>query len=225
MPGTRSVTDLSVLISKAGQAALESQKDGVFKAAMMLKNSIEGERSKALRGKDHFSRMQQKKTKTGKFVGIRPANNRLTVWFNMKGVYNPTALLLARGPWGLLEYGAAEHEITANLGKVEYAKGRGARARAFKQRNLDIAYGAEGLFSGKTPLKLPYGPRYRVYNHPGTKGKKPFKKGVEAKQDEASRIALGIVQNRVVDIWRAGRETVITVRGEKGSFTGEGIVG
>ena len=61
MPGTRSVTDLAVLIERAGQAALESQKEGVFKAALMLKNSIEGERTKALKGKDHFSRMKQKK--------------------------------------------------------------------------------------------------------------------------------------------------------------------
>jgi len=219
MPGTRSVTDLSVLISKAGQAALQSQKDAVFKAAMTMKNSIEGERSKAMKGKDHFSRMTQKKSKTGKFVGVRPATHRLTVGFNVKGTYNPTALLVARGPWGLIEYGAAPHEITANLGKLNYEKGRGKRARASRQRDLDIAYGARGLFSGVKPLRLPYGePRYRVYNHPGTKGKHPFRKGVEASEKEASQIALRIVQNRVVDIWRIGRETTITVRGEAGTY-------
>jgi hypothetical protein len=225
MPGTRSVTDLAVLIERAGQAALESQKEGVFKAALMLKNSIEGERTKALKGKDHFSRMKQKKQRSGSFTGIRPENHKLRIWFDMKGVYNPTALLVARGPWGLLEYGSPSHEITAALGKVQYQKGaKGARKSALFQRALDLDLGRSGLFSGATPLRTPQGPRYRVRNHPGTKGKQPFKKGLEAKKDDAARIATSLIQNRVVDVWRSGRETTITVRGSDKKF-GQGLVG
>ena len=225
MPGTRSVTDLAVLIERAGQAALESQKDGVFKAALMLKNSIEGERTKALKGKDHFSRMKQKKQRSGSFTGIRPETHKLKIWFDMKGTYNPTALLVARGPWGLIEYGSPEHEITAALGKVQYEKGKkGARAYALRQRSLDIAYGGAGLFSGATPLRTPEGPRYRVRKHPGFKGKEPFKKGLEAKKDDAARVATALVQSRVVDVWRMGRETTITVRGSNKTF-GQGVVG
>jgi hypothetical protein len=224
MPGTRSVTDLAVLIERAGQAALESQKDGVFKAAKMLKDSIEGERAKAMNGRDHFSRMTKKKQRSGTFKGIRPDTHRLTIWFDMKGVNNPTALLVARGPWGLIEYGSPPHEITAALGAIQYKKGKRARSYALNQRSLDIAFGARGLFSGTTPLRTPYGPRYRVRNHPGTKGKQPFKKGLEAKKDDAARVATALVQSRVVDVWRMGRETLITVRGSDKSF-GQGMVG
>lgn len=225
MPGTRSVTDLAVLIERAGQAALESQKDGVFKAGMMLKNSIEGERTKALKGKDHFSRMTQKKQRSGTFKGIRPDTHKLRIWFDMKGTYNPTALLVARGPWGLIEYGSPPHEITAALGAIQYKKGKRARSYALQQRSLDIAYGAQGLFAGTKPLRLPYGePRYRVRNHPGFKGREPFKKGLQAKKDDAARIATALIQNRVVDVWRMGRETTITVRGSDKKF-GQGLVG
>jgi hypothetical protein len=225
MPGTRSVTDLAVLIERAGQAALDSQKEGVFKAAKMIKDSIEGERSKALKGSDHFSRMTKKKQRSGTFKGIRPETHKLRIWFDMKGTYNPTALLVARGPWGLIEYGSPPHEITAALGAIQYKKGKRARSYALQQRSLDIAYGATGLFAGTKPLRLPYGsPRYRVRNHPGFKGRQPFKKGLEAKKDEAARVATALVQSRVVDVWRMGRETTITVRGDKRTF-GQGLVG
>jgi thioredoxin reductase len=73
-------------------------------------------------------------------------------------------------------------------------------------------------------LRTPQGPRYRVRKHPGFKGKQPFKKGLEAKKDDAARVATALVQSRVVDVWRMGRETTITVRGDKRTF-GQGLVG
>lgn len=220
------MTDFAVQIQRIGNAVQQSQKNGVFQAAMVMKNTIEGERSKAMKGKDHFSRMTQKKTRSNRFVGVRPETNKLSVRFDVKGDMNPTALLVARGPWGLIENGAVRHEITANLGSVKYTKGRGARKRAFKQRSLDVAFGATGLYAGMTPLgNRPggFGPVYRVKDHPGTRGKQPWKKGVDKSRDDAARIATGIVRNRVVDVIRAGRDVTVYVRGEQGAY--KGVVG
>lgn len=221
MASSRSVTDFAVQIKRIGDAVQKSQKRGVFDAAFLMKNAIEGERSKAMKGKDYFSRMTQKKTRSNRFVGIRPETNRLTVRFDVKGEYNPTALLVARGPWGLIENGAVRHVISANLGSVQYTKGRGARKRAFKQRELDVAFGARGLYSGMTPLgnrATGFGPVFKVKDHPGTKGKQPWQRGVSRSRDQAARIATGVVRNSVVDVVRMGRETTVYVRGESGAY-------
>jgi hypothetical protein len=215
------VTQFANQIRAIGTAVERSQKDAVFRAAMVMKNSIEGERSKAMKGKDHFSRMTQKKTRSNRFVGVRPETNKLTVRFDVKGDYNPTALLVAKGPWGLIENGAVRHEITANLGSVKYTKGRGARKRAFKQRSLDIAFGATGLYAGMTPLGNRaggFGPVYRVKDHPGTRGKQPWKRGTEKSRDQAAQMATRIVRNVVVDTIRAGRDSYVYVRGEEGQY-------
>ena len=218
---TMTTRDLGVLIQAVGESALKAQKDAVFKSALYMKNQIEAERNKDLKGKDYFSQMLQRKTRSGKFTGIRPETNRLTVGFNVKGTYNPTALLVARGPWGLLEYGAPPHEMASKVGQYEYAKGRGARKRAQAQRRLDIAFGATGVFSGARPMgsrKRGFGPRFRVANHPGMRGKKTFSEAVQKATPESTRIATSLIQTRIIRELRTQFGSTTYIKGEAGSF-------
>jgi hypothetical protein len=225
MASSRSVTDFAVQIKRIGDAVQTSQKKGVFDAAFLMKNAIEGERSKAMKGKDYFSRMNQKKTRSNRFVGIRPETNRLYVRFDVKGTYNPTALVVARGPWGLIERGSPSHVITAGLRSLQFAPGRGSKERrriASRQRDLDIAWSVRGTFSGATPLgnrRTGFGPVYKVANHPGTKGKYPWQRGVDKSKDRAAQTATAIVRSTVVDLVRNGRNTTVYVRGEVGGYT------
>lgn len=210
--------DLGVLIRNVGSAAQDAQKEAVFRAALHMKDVITREIHGDLGGKDYFSRMTQKKSKTGKFVGVRPANNKVGVRFDVKGVYNPTALLTAYGPMGLLEYGAGKHEITANLGSVKYDKGRGARKRALIQRRLDVAYGAKGLFSGATPLRTPQGPRFRVANHPGMRAKQTFSKAAEKATPRSTQIATSLIQSKIIQRLQTQFGSATYVLGETGAF-------
>jgi len=215
---TMTYKDLGVLIRNVGTYAQQAQKEAVFNATLYMKQMIEREVRGDLGGKDYFRAMAERKTKTGKFVGVRPANNRVGVRFDVKGQYTPTALLTAYGPMGLLEYGAGKHDITAKLGAANYAKGRGARKRALQQRNLDIAFGATGLFSGTRPLRTPYGPRYRVNDHPGAKPKKTFTRGVEKATPRATEIATSLIQSKTIQRLRTQYGEFTYVMGEPGAF-------
>ena len=214
-----SYSDLGALIRSVGNAAQQSQKEAVFQAALYMKNTIEREVRGDLGGKDYFRAMGEKKTRSGKFVGVRPANNRVGVRFDVKGTYKPTALLAAYGPMGLLEYGAGKHEITSRVSAVQYQKGvRGSRKRALQQRRLDVAFGATGLFSGATPLRTPAGPRFRVYNHPGARPKKTFTRGVEKATPKATTIATSLIQSRTIQRIKTQFGSLTYVLGETGAF-------
>lgn len=218
---TVSTKDLGALIQAVGNSALDAQKKAVNNAALHMKRQIEADRNRDLKGKDYFSQMLEKKTRSGKSVGVRPQTHRLTVGFNVKGVQNPTALLVARGPWGLLEYGAPPHEMVSKVGQYEYAKGRGARKRALAQRRLDIAFGATGVFSGARPMgsrRRGFGPRYRVNNHPGMRGKKTFTEAVQKATPESTRIATSLIQSRIINEVRTKFGSTLYVQGQRGSF-------
>lgn len=82
--------------------------------------------------------------------------------------------LEATGPWAIGEYPIPAHVISPKMGAVS-RKGRKKvdYERARRQRDLDIAFGARGTFSGLRPLgnnSTGFGPLYKV-THPGTKGK------------------------------------------------------
>jgi hypothetical protein len=212
--------DLGAVIRGIGNAAQESQKKAVFNAAFHMKNVIEAQRDKDLKGKNYFSAMNDRKTKSGKSVGIRPQNNRLLVSFNVKGVYHPTALLIAKGPWGLLEHGAVAHDINAR-GEANF--GRSAKAQyAKKQRNLNIAFGVAGTFSGARPLGNPrkgFGPVYRVRRHPGTKARKTFTRGVDMATPKATEIATSLIQSNIIRHLRTQFGQTIYITGEEGTFS------
>ena len=219
---TMTTRDLGAVIKAVGDTALESQKKAVYNAALHMKKQIEYDRNRDLKGKDYFSQMLEKKTRSGKFTGVRPETHRLTVGFNVKGKFNPTALLVARGPWGLLEYGSPAHEMTSRVNEYGWTKGaRGARKRAQAQRRLDIAFGAEGLFTGAKPMgsrRRGFGPRYRVANHPGFKGKATFSEAVKKATPESTRIATSLIQTRIINELRTNFGSTIYLKGEAGSF-------
>jgi len=75
--------DLGVLIRNVGTYAQQAQKEAVFNATLYMKQMIEREVRGDLGGKDYFRAMAERKTKTGKFVGVRPANNRVGVRFDV----------------------------------------------------------------------------------------------------------------------------------------------
>ena len=214
--------DLGALIRGVGNAAQEAQKKAVFNAAMHMKNVIEAERNKDLKGKDYFSAMNNRKTKSGKFTGVRPQNNRLIVSFNVKGEYHPTALLVAKGPWGLLEHGAVAHDINAKLPTISARGAQDVRKRKIAQRRLDIAFGASGTFSGSTPLgnaRKGFGPVYRVRRHPGTKGRRTFSRGVDRATPKATEIATSLIQTNIIRHLRTQFGSTIYLTGDTGSFS------
>ena len=70
----------------------------------------------------------------------------------IKGTVNPSAVVRMTGPAHLIENPTKPHTITTKKSRNR----RGGKAKA---------------------LKTPFGPRASV-NHPGTKGKKPWQKGI-----------------------------------------------
>lgn len=210
--------DLGVVIRGIGSAAQEAQKKAVFNAALHMKDVIQAERSKDLKGKDYFSAMLNKKTRSGKSVGVRPETHKLSVSFNVKGDMSPTALLLAKGPWGLLENGAARHDINAKS-DIQGRSRKAARART--QRNLNIAFGASGAFAGTKPLgnkAKGFGPFFRVANHPGTRPKKTFSRAVKMATPKSTQIATSLIQSKVIHWVRVNNKQTIYLTGEQGSM-------
>lgn len=106
-------------------------------------------------------------------VGKRGAN--VGVRFDVKGRKNPTGLVYMTGPAQLVERDTKAHGI---LGRgVGRAKGRSRAARrAAKQELYDT------LFGGQSAGRMRIGDAWRTgpFQHPGTQGKHPFAKGIEA---------------------------------------------
>ena len=96
-------------------------------------------------------------------VGRTIAGARLSVRFNLSDLTtaNPSALVQARGPWQLVENQTRAHTI----------RPRRRRARA----------------AGGAAVATPWGPRAYVI-HPGTRGKKPWARGVAAAEPKVQKI-------------------------------------
>lgn len=215
MPNIRTSRDLAATIENIGRAAQQAQKDAVFRASMILKNSIEAELMRATGGDGRLRNLRKK--------GGQPP--RLSLGFNIRGTNNPTALLIARGPWGLVEYGAVAHRITPSLAKSS-GKGmsRSQRQRAVTQRELNRMFGARGTYAGMRPMPISNGIYRYSARHPGSKGKYPWKRGMERARTRAITELHTVVRSRVVDVIRSGRQTYTYLRGEPGaqqSFVGE----
>lgn len=95
---------------------------------------------------------------SGRLRGVGKKGARLGVRYDVKGQRNPVALVRATGPWQFIENDTKAHQIP---------KARGRRAR-------------------KRYAVTPYGVFARV-NHPGTKGKHPWRLGVAAGTPRAER--------------------------------------
>lgn len=210
--------DIAATIRGIGTAAQRAQKDAVYDATRYAVNHIESRMYKDLGGKDYFRNMHR-----GQVLDSGTSRQRLWLRWNVKGEYNPTSLITAQGPWGLLEYGAERHAMIPRLNVRRRQKGMTKLQK--RQDNARIAFGGRGAFSGVRPLgnrRSGFGPVYRV-NHPGTKGKQTFAKGLAEATPQATKIAMSLIQNRVIREARrsgfgsGGTETYIV--GEPGSYT------
>ena len=184
MPTTRTTTDFAARIMQIGMAAQKSQKDAVFRASMLVKQEIEKELTRAIGG-DHV--MSNLRNKSG--------FKRFSVGFNIKGTTNPTSLIRARGPWGLVENGAKPHSIPK----------RGQLARRSRL--------GRGGFSDRKAMPINGNFRYVVRNHPGTRGKQPFRKGLDRATPRAIKVLHTTVHSAVVDVIRSGRDSYTYIRG------------
>ncbi len=217
MPSTSTSYDFAIKIKQIGTAIQRGQKDAVMSASMIIKNEIEGNLVRAIGSDQRMSNLKKR-------AGAQP--QRLSLGFTTKGVNNPTSLLIARGPWGLVEYGASKHKITPKIAKTGTGKGmsRASRKLAIRQRDLDIAFGAAGLFAGKSPLPIRGTFRYQV-NHPGSKGKYPFHRGLESSRNRAIQELRTVVMRTTATVIRSGRQVYTYAAGEVGMYESTSMFG
>lgn len=208
MPNSHTVTEFAARIEQIGRAAQKSQRKGVERAALLIKREIEKELTRAIGG-DHV--LTNLRKKSGQPAG------ELTLGYDIKGTLNPTALLRAKremGGWKLVEYGSERHGMFPRGWKVR----KGTR-REKTQRSLDVYFGRRGALSGLRPMPINGNFRYAVRNHPGTRGKEPFHKGLARATPQAVKELHATVHAAVVDVIRSGRQTYVYVRGEVGAYT------
>ena len=155
-------------VSQAGRSAVAA-------ALLEVKGSVERERKRV--------------TSTGRLRNVGSSGARLGVRFDVKGKRNPTGMIRATGPWQLVEFDTQRHFIVAKgLGFKSTRASRGERARSAGSAATfgGQARGVFGGFDRKGKKALTIGGLPRAYAaHPGTRGREPFKKGVEAGTQKA----------------------------------------
>ena len=206
MPNVRTSTDLAAHIMQIGLAAQKSQKKGVERASLLIKREIEKELTRAVGGDQTLSNLRKK--------GGADAEP-LTLGYDVKGTLNPTALIRVKraiGGWYLVEYGAGKHAMYPR-GALP---GRRGTARAKRQQTLNVVFGARGAYSGLRPMPINGNFRYSVRNHPGTRGKEPFHRGLARATPRAVKELHATVHSAIVDVIRNGKQTWVYARGEVG---------
>lgn len=104
--------------------------------------------------------------------GVGLRGARVGARYDIKGTVNPTALIRATGPLHLIERDTRPHEIKRR-------KRRGKKALRL----------ADGRFvSG-------------AVQHPGTRGKRPFAKGVDATKESAPRVFDAEIQRAMREVF------------------------
>lgn len=119
MGTSRSVSELAGKLTRAGDAIDGAAKDGVSKAALLVKTSV-------------LAQLQAAGVRNGRLRGVGAKGARIGVRYDVRGTKNPTALVRATGPFHLIERTTQPHEITPK-GKKKQAlsiPGIGPRARA-----------------------------------------------------------------------------------------------
>lgn len=102
-----------------------------------------------------------------------------TVGVKVRALPGDRAIITAEGPLHLENNPTKPHtELPRSVGRNTTGHNNKANRYAAKARLYNALFSGEGGFAGATPLRTPYGPRYRV-QHPGTKGKKTWQHGVD----------------------------------------------
>lgn len=161
-----------------------AQRTSVGSGSLALRRSVEHERNRV--------------APSGRLRNVGRSGAKLGVRYDIKGTRNPTALIRATGPWQIIENNTSPHVIVAK--RLGRGQGRTSRARlagsvsAFGGTSRGVfgsliastrttRTGAVLTRAGSVALggKLAAaagGPRPYAF-HPGTRGKKPFDKGIE----------------------------------------------
>jgi hypothetical protein len=226
MASRTTTKNLGVLIRSVGNSAQEAQKDAVYNASRYTVNVIERRMYRDLNGKNYFTNMFTRLTRTGNEISARD-KQQLRLRWNVRGSNNPTSLITAQGPWGLLENGAAKHSIVPRINVR--ARQKGMTKQQKRRDNAAIAFRGRGSFSGVKPLgniSKGFGPVYSA-QHPGTKAKRTFSLGLAQATPTASKIATSLIQNRIIRETRVqfGGGTFMTIEGESGLFVSPGKAG
>lgn len=180
----------SVVAAKLQRCAVEvagSSEKAVRGAALLLKTSVLNEAPKSLRGM---------------------GGARLGAGFDVKKVEDRhTAFLRARGPWQIVEGDTDPHYIVAGLLGVDGGTRAGRQASARNAGTVGAFGGsARGVFGGvqaktytsrkggqrtrRGARAMTIGGNLRAYaSHPGTRGKRPWRHGI----DKAKPAALALL--------------------------------
>ena len=223
MASRTTTKNYGVLIKSIGESASRAQKDAVYNATRYTVNTIEARMYRDMNGKNYFTNMFTRLTRAGREIPYTGKQNLWLKW-NVKGDYNPTALITANGPWGLLEHGANKHSIAPRLNIRQRQKGMSKLQK--RRDNANIAFGGRGVFAGVTPLgnsASGFGPVFRV-KHPGTKAKKTFTLGLADATPTAEKIATSLIQNRIIRETRVrfGGGSFTTIEGDPGIYKSPG---
>jgi hypothetical protein len=109
----------------------------------------------ALRAKKVIEAERAKAVPSGRLRNVGKSGGKLGVRYTLiGGDLKPVAIVRATGPWQIIEGDTKRHTIGP----------KGTRRRAA---------------SGRRAVRMPDGSFRRTVVHPGTKGKHPFRKGVE----------------------------------------------
>lgn len=190
---------IAAQLQACGSAVMENQREAVDSAAFILKSAIQGELQRAIGSDQQMSNVRKKTSREAAALNLR---------YDLKGTTNPTALLRATGPWGLVEYNVGPHRIFPRLeGIASRGVKRADRAQMIRQRQLNQAFGARGTYRGKRPMPMPGGRFAYSANHPGTTGKHPFAKGMAKATPRAMAELNTVILRGVAMVWRRGRET------------------
>lgn len=174
---------------------------GVEALALKAKRNIEANRNRVV-GADGAISLYSVRNKDRRKVPLRVSYELGS--FSRDGAIE--AVIVALGPWALVEYDMPAHTIQANVkfGKEEsrYARALGATRRDIRQLEYDLLFGARGVRKKVIRMETPrFGFRQQV-RHPGTRGRLPFHRGLERAEREAGRTLAQPTMDMVRQVFR-----------------------
>lgn len=181
MATSTTVADFAKHIEKMGAAVAAGRKDAVNKAALEAKNTILDQLDTVVPSR--------------RLRNVGSSGAKLGIGYDIKGFQNPTALVQARGPWQFIEYDNAPHWITSKYGggsRKSRAQRLGGMANPRARGNASTSF-LGNYEGGGNPgvggsVRVPSAGYRRWARHPGTKGKRPFAKGIERARPRVEKL-------------------------------------
>lgn len=130
-------------------------------------------------------------TSGGKLRNVGKRGSRVGVAYTVSG---NTALVQATGPLQIIERDTARHTIPLT------ARTRRARTSAGRLSRKRVATGR--VVSGRQPMLINGQWRTGPFNHPGTKGKHPFQRGVQASEVAAVLAGAAVIGKELSKLFK-----------------------